>query len=217
MWQVVRSVLERERKIPAVVNLLGLVGHRIGGRFYAKMFGWQGCIPLGSRISGSRRIAIGPGVFARGPIWIEAVSEYEGETFDSNIVIGRNLRCSDRVHITAISSIVIGDDCLFGSGVLISDNAHGVYDGQRAGLDIHPALRPLFSKGGVTIGARCWLGDNVVVLGGVEIGEGSVIAANSVVTRSIAPYSLAAGAPARLLRSLGSVDRPDSSPRGVVA
>ena len=55
---------------------------------------------------------------------------------------------------------------------------------------------------GVTIGNNVWIGRNAVVTPGVSIGDGSVIGANSVVTRDIPPNSLAAGAPARVIRKL---------------
>ena len=52
----------------------------------------------------------------------------------------------------------------------------------------------------ITIKDNCWLASNVVVCGGVTIGEGCVIGAGSVVTRDIPPYSLAAGNPCRVIR-----------------
>ena len=59
------------------------------------------------------------------------------------------------------------------------------------------------SKGPTRIGDDCWLGANVVVTSGVTIGERCVIGANSVVTRDVPAFSVAAGAPAKVLRSTG--------------
>jgi UDP-3-O-[3-hydroxymyristoyl] glucosamine N-acyltransferase len=58
------------------------------------------------------------------------------------------------------------------------------------------------SRRGVVVGDRCWIGNNVAVLDGVEIGEGCVIGAGSVVTRSLPPFSLAYGIPAAVHRTL---------------
>ncbi len=61
-------------------------------------------------------------------------------------------------------------------------------------------------KGPVIIGDNVWLGRNVAVMPGVNIGEGSVVAANSVVTKDIPPKSFAAGSPARVIRQLNLPD-----------
>jgi acetyltransferase-like isoleucine patch superfamily enzyme len=58
------------------------------------------------------------------------------------------------------------------------------------------------TKGPTRIGNNCWLGANVVVTSGVTIGERCVIGANSVVTRDIPAFSVAAGAPAKVLRKI---------------
>ena len=59
----------------------------------------------------------------------------------------------------------------------------------------------------VTIENDCWLAANIVVCGGVTIGEGSVIGAGSVVTKSIPPHSLAVGNPCRVVREITEEDR----------
>ena len=59
----------------------------------------------------------------------------------------------------------------------------------------------------ITIKDNCWLASNVVVCGGVTIGEGCVIGAGSVVTRDIPAYSLAAGNPCRVIRKISEKDR----------
>jgi acetyltransferase-like isoleucine patch superfamily enzyme len=52
----------------------------------------------------------------------------------------------------------------------------------------------------VKIGAGCWVGDNVTILEGVEIGDGAIVGAGSVVTRSVPPYAIAVGNPAKVMR-----------------
>ncbi|WP_371318771.1 DapH/DapD/GlmU-related protein [Pseudomonas gingeri] len=54
----------------------------------------------------------------------------------------------------------------------------------------------------MTVGAGCWLGAKSLVLGGVSIGEGAIVAAGSVVTRDVAPNTMVAGVPAVLKRQL---------------
>ena len=95
--------------------------------------------------------------------------------------------------------MVIGDHVLIASDVFITDHDHGEIT--RVAMDVAPALRPLVCSP-VTIGNNVWIGEKVVILKGVEIGEGCVIAAGAVVTKSMPSYSVIGGIPARVLRTL---------------
>ena len=91
---------------------------------------------------------------------------------------------------------------LTGKWVTISDNNHGGTDLED--LKINPQDRELISKGIVRIFDNVFLGDKSTVLSGVTIGEGAVIAANSVVTHDIPPYCVAAGVPAKIIKRLNN-------------
>lgn len=67
---------------------------------------------------------------------------------------------------------------------------------------IPPKNRIIVSKGPVIIEDNVWIGDKATILPNVRIGFGSIIAANSVVTRDIPPFSIVAGAPARVVKRL---------------
>lgn len=64
-----------------------------------------------------------------------------------------------------------------------------------------PALEDLPLKGNTVVGSDVWIGQHVTVMPGVSIGDGAIIAANSVVTRDIPPYCIAGGNPCRVIRS----------------
>lgn len=114
------------------------------------------------------------------------------------IQIGNNCTFGAYNHITSINSIVIGDGCLTGKWVTITDNAHGKTDYDN--LLIPPSERKLYSNGPVVIGKNVWIGDKVTILPNVSIGDGAVIAANAVVTKDIPPYCVVAGVPARIIK-----------------
>lgn len=59
----------------------------------------------------------------------------------------------------------------------------------------------------IRIGRDCWVGGNVTIMGGVEIGDGCTIGAGSTVTRDIPAYSVVAGTPARVLKTLAPEER----------
>lgn len=101
-----------------------------------------------------------------------------------------------------VGDVVIGRYCLFSLNVLITSGKH--HFDQYPHLLIRDQDQMTFAKGqegkSVTIHDDCWIGVNTVITQGVTIGKGSIIGANSVVTNDIPPYSVAVGAPARVLR-----------------
>ena len=122
---------------------------------------------------------------------------YSTKDYKPEIHISDNTLIRRNSHITAINKIRIGKNVLTGTNVLISDNEHG--ESSRQNMNVQPRLRQLVSKGEVIIEDNVWIGNNVCILGGVRIGMGSIIGANTVVTKDIPPYSIAAGVPAKII------------------
>jgi len=117
------------------------------------------------------------------------------------LLIGDNVQMNDFVHITAGERVEIQSNVLIASKVYISDTVHGSYGKHDVHSDpmIPPSERPLITLP-VVIEENVWLGDSVCVLPNVTIGKGSIIGANAVVTKSIPPFSIAAGIPARVIK-----------------
>lgn len=118
--------------------------------------------------------------------------------------------CSANYNLTVLdcAPITIGDDVLFGPNCTLAAPMHPLFPDERR-VHTRPdgsAYQLEYAKP-IVIERGCWLASNVTVCGGVTIGEGSVIAAGSVVTRDIPPYSLAAGVPCRVLRQITEADR----------
>lgn len=114
---------------------------------------------------------------------------------DSIISIGAETILSNNVAVVAMESITIGRACLIGDQTQIFDCDFHEIDPERRHQG-HGITQP------VVIEDNVWLGSRVLVLKGVTIGKNSVIAAGSVVTRSIEANVVAAGVPARPLRSI---------------
>lgn len=117
------------------------------------------------------------------------------------LFIGENVQINDYVHITAIESVVIGNNVLMASKIYISDCSHGSYSGNKvdSNPDSIPSERALFSKP-VVINDNVWLGEFVSVLPGVTIGKGTVVGANSVVSKSLPENVIAVGSPAKPIK-----------------
>lgn len=129
---------------------------------------------------------------------INSQGKEEMQHFRPSIKIGSQCSFGAFNHITAISRIVIGDNCLTGKWVTITDNSHG--ETNLSSLQIPPIRRPVVSKGAVTIGNNVWIGDKATILPGVTIGDGAVIAADAVVTKDVPPRAVVGGSPARILK-----------------
>jgi maltose O-acetyltransferase len=114
---------------------------------------------------------------------------------DSEIVIGNRNTFSNNVSIVAMGRIAVGDDCLFGDQVALYDCDFHEIDPQHRNRSAGPVLP-------VTIGNNVWLGSRAMILKGVTIGDNSVVAAMSVVNQSIPDNCVAAGNPARVIRTI---------------
>lgn len=114
------------------------------------------------------------------------------------ITIGDNCSFGAYNHITASNRVVIGDGCLTGKWITITDNSHGETD--LKSLQMRPKERIVVSKGAVVIGNNVWIGDKATILPGVIIGDGAVIGTGAVVTKDVPPYSVVGGNPARIIK-----------------
>jgi acetyltransferase-like isoleucine patch superfamily enzyme len=136
------------------------------------------------------RLQIGPGALLEPGVWITAPGT-------ARVRVGAGTFLNLGVMIASHELVEIGEHCMLANGCFVSDAGHRYDDPER------PITWQGFeSKGPTRIGDNCWLGAGVVVTSGVSIGERCVIGANSVVTRDIEPFSVAAGAPAKVLRRI---------------
>ncbi len=138
----------------------------------------------------SGRLQIGAGALLEPGVWITMPGE-------ARVRIGAGTFLNKGVMIAAEQLVEIGEHCMFANGCFITDSSHRYDDPTRP-----VPWQGFTTKGATRIGDNCWLGANVVVTSGVTIGERCVIGANSVVTKDIAPFSVAAGAPTKVLRKI---------------
>lgn len=113
------------------------------------------------------------------------------------LIFGNNVQLNDYVHITAMESVKIGNNVLMASKIYISDCSHGSYAGNKDDSSPNeiPIDRKMYSKP-VIIEDNVWLGEFVSVLPGVTIGKGTIVGANSVVSKSLPENVIAVGTPA---------------------
>jgi acetyltransferase-like isoleucine patch superfamily enzyme len=129
--------------------------------------------------------------------------------YNSRVHIGHGLNVTGNLIIRAVesTSVEIGDDCLFGSDIVIrTADGHPIYDA-------YTRERINHSKS-IAIGNHVWIADRAIVLKGVTIGNASAVGAGGVVTKSIGSNCIAAGNPARVVKTgvtweLGLSDRTE--------
>jgi acetyltransferase-like isoleucine patch superfamily enzyme len=137
-----------------------------------------------------RRLELGAGALLEPGVWLTAPAP-------ARIRIGAGTFLNRNVMIAAIELVEIGAHCMFANGCVVTDADHRFDDPHRP-----VTWQGFTSRGPTRIGDNVWCGANVVVTSGVTIGERAVIGANSVVTSDIPPRTIAAGAPARVLREV---------------
>lgn len=190
------------------------------GRAYRSVLGavGKGCfieqsvrLVVPRRIYLGQRVMVGEGCFvdANSPVgrielqddaWLSRGSYIvagQGE-----VVVGPQSYVGHRCLMYGNAGIQIGRDALLANDVQLICGNHTF-----ARRDVPIRAQP--TEGGpIVIGDDVWLGASVIVLGGVTVGRGSVVGAGAVVTRSLPPYSIARGVPAKVVgvRGEGTVD-----------
>lgn len=119
--------------------------------------------------------------------------------YGKNIEVGENFFANYNFTVLDVAKVTIGNN------VFIAPNV-SIYT---AGHPVHYEMRNTFLEYGIpiTIGDNCWIGGNVVICPGVNIGEGSVIGAGSVVTKDVPKNVIAAGNPCRVIRKITDEDK----------
>ena len=120
-----------------------------------------------------------------------------GVGINPKIRIGNGCVFLFRFQCNSAKSVIIGDNVLCASNVLITDSDHVV---EKNGLPVTKNNK--FNTSPVLVEDNCWIGQNAVILKGVTVGKNSIIGANSVVTKDVPPCSVVCGNPAKIIKYL---------------
>ncbi len=136
------------------------------------------------------RLTVGPQAFFEPGVWLTGGP-------DAQIRIGGGTFLNLNVQVAAVDLVEIGEHCMFANGCFITDGNHRFSD-----PELPVPWQGFTSKGPTRVGDNVWCGANVVITSGVSIGERCVIGSNSVVTTDIPAFSIAAGAPAKVVKQV---------------
>lgn len=153
----------------------------------------EGALP---EITGSGTIRIGNDVTIGGRnSWVCGFRSSR----DAEIIVEDRVYIGFQVVLSAAKSIRIGADTMLAARVQIYDNiSHPISPARRLR---HEPFR-LDESTPVVIGRNCWIGNNAMIMRGVTVGDNSIVAAMSVVTRDVPPNTLVGGNPAKVIRSI---------------
>jgi acetyltransferase-like isoleucine patch superfamily enzyme len=196
MTNLIRFLLQRLRLESLLAIPYGFIYRialrRIGPGSYVSPFiqavGLD-CVSIGSRSRISRNTRV------------LALKSYREQVFAPSLSIGDNVSVGFGCTLSCVNLLEIGDDVTIGDNVYVADSHHDYASPQSSVLD-----QPLI-PGRITIGRGAWVGYGAFVAGNVDIGAYAVVGANSVVTRSVEPYTVVAGVPAKPIKRFDHVTR----------
>lgn len=182
-WRQKRRWYDRNRRLRARWAMRRQAAR---GGFYVRE-PWEGEMLEALR---SGRLEIGRDTLLEPGCWITMAPE-------ASVRIGSGCFLNRNTMLAAQERIEIGDHVMFANGCFVGDADHRYDD-----PDVPITWQGFKPRGPVKIGDNCWFGVGCVVTGGVEIGERCVVGSNSVVTKSLPAGTIAAGAPAKVLREI---------------
>lgn len=170
------SVSRTAQRIAGVLRMrIFALSRRVDAHLVSRADGFPHLYGHGGRLLIAERVRLFPKV------------SFYFESDDALISVGKRTFINRRSELIAAESIIIGSDCAISWDVQIVDTDFHSLNGRRSAA--------------IVIGDNVWIGSRVTVLKSVVIGDGAVVAAGSVVTRSVPPGALVAGVPARVIRT----------------
>lgn len=178
-------------------NVFKIVLKRIKGRLWKFKFASCGKnLQIGKNVmfGNSSYIEFGDNCDIADNVVFAPLQKYGDINYSSKISVGNNVHFGTNDRIASKDGVIIEDDVLFAAFVHVTDHSH-----EYRKIDLPISRQGVFGKGKVVIKKGSWLAFGCHVLSGVTIGEHSVVAANSVVTKDVPPYSVVAGNPAKII------------------
>lgn len=169
------------KKLKCLITILKLWPVRI---FFGKRISFGNGILVGAKtkfvVTSDAEICIGDGFEAKRFCYLGAVA--------GKMKIEDHVFLNQNVSITCMDEISIGSGSIIANNVVMVDHDHDMKNGG-------------FVKAPINIGEKVWIGANAVILKGVTIGNGAIVAAGSIVVKDVLPYTLVGGCPAKQIKT----------------
>jgi acetyltransferase-like isoleucine patch superfamily enzyme len=194
----------------------GAIGLALRGVAYKPLLASLGrgsALGRGIVVRNPGRISIGERVLIDERCILDARGHADGLRLDDGVLVSREtmMQCKDgpihvkgrvnfgvRCLVTSIGGVEIGEETLLAAGATVGGGRYHLES-----RDQSIASQGSYSRGPVVIGPQAWLGAHAIVLDGVRIGRGAVVAAGAVVTEDVPDFAIVGGIPARVLKIRG--------------
>lgn len=189
-------ILNHAFPLPGFERVLHAIYRSVSYRRHFRSFGRGAFLSPYSKVERMQYISIGDAATIMSGAWLAA---YEGQLPDGGkpqLIIGGRTYIGHRAVISCVNEVRIGREVTIGDNVQLADTTHKY---QTPGVHI---LDQGLAVGRLIIGDRAWIGRNCFIAHDLEIGEQAVVGANSVVTRSVPPFTVVAGSPAKVIKRL---------------
>lgn len=183
-WTLFRSV---ERAL--------LLAHTLIARPRFSSWGAGSRLGFGAILEGPELIEVGANVAVGRHAWLNAMDDRKDGR--PTLRVGDGTYIGRFAHINAWRNVSIGRDVLIADRVFISDSEHAFAD-----TTMPIRLQGDTFRGAVTLMDGCWIGIGAVILPGVTVGRNAVVAANSVVNRDVADFTVVGGVPAKFIKKI---------------
>lgn len=171
--------------------------HTIHARYYIRFskIGRKCFIGRRARINQCKYISMGDQCRIGNDCRISVYEEFGGEVNTPELIFGNRVYMGDHISILCADKILIKDDVLMASYIMIASENHGMDVEGEIGYGKQKLItQPVTIENGV------WIGEKAIILPGVTIGEKAIVAAGAVVTKDVPAYTVVAGNPARILK-----------------
>ena len=171
--------------------------HIVHARYYIQFskIGRRCFIGMRARINQCKYISMGDQCRIGNDCRISVYKEFGGEVNTPELIFGDRVYMGYHISILCADKILIKDDVLMASYIMITSENHG--------MDVEGEIgygKQKLTTQPVTIENGGWIGEKAIILPGVTIGEKAIVAAGAVVTKDVPPYTVVAGNPARILK-----------------
>lgn len=194
MYKKIYTFITNENKMNLIFEKINIFFQKCIYKRKFNYFGRNSLILKASRIIGGKYVTIGENVRILHNLRLEVINAWQGEKFDSKIVIGDNVSIGQNFHITSAENLIIGKNTTISGNVFITNIDHNYEN-----IDKNILSQNLIIKH-TEIGENCFIGYGASIQAGTILGKQCIVGTNAVVRGKFDDFSVIVGVPAKVIK-----------------